>query len=97
MDDLKYQVDLLTALNERLMKSEKMYRRIAECSGTLFMYFDLKSSPAKVDLVGPWDDMVGEKIANHPYDESYMLNLLLDEDQEPEQALLAVLFCKSDL
>ena len=82
MEDLKYQIDLLTALNERLMKSEKMYRRIAECSGTLFMYFDYKSSPTKVDLIGPWDEMVGEKIANHPYDESYMLNLLLDEDQD---------------
>lgn len=82
MEDLKYQIDLLTALNERLLASEKMYRHIAECSGTLFMYFDYKSTPAKVDLVGPWDDMVGEKIANHPYDESYMLNFLLDEDQE---------------
>ena len=59
-----------------------MYRHIAECSGTLFMYFDYKSTPVKVDLVGPWDDMIGEKIANHPYDESYMLNFLLDEDQE---------------
>ena len=82
MEDLKYQIDLLTALNERLLNSEKMYRHIAECSGTLFMYFDYKSTPTKVDLVGPWDDMVGEKIANHPYDESYMLNLLLDEDQD---------------
>ena len=82
MEDLKYQIDLLTALNERLLASEKMYRHIAECSGTLFMYFDYKASPVKVDLVGPWDDMVGEKIANHPYDESYMLNFLLDEDQE---------------
>ena len=82
MEDLKYQIDLLTALNERLLASERMYRHIAECSGTLFMYFDYKSTPTKVDLVGPWDDMVGEKIANHPYDESYMLNLLLDEDQD---------------
>ena len=82
MEDLKYQIDLLTALNERLLNSEKMYRHIAECSGTLFMYFDYKSTPTKVDLVGPWDEMVGEKIANHPYDESYMLNLLLDEDQD---------------
>ena len=82
MEDLKYQIDLLTALNERLLNSEKMYRHIAECSGTLFIYYDYKSSPMKVDLVGPWDDMVGEKIANHPYDESYMLNLLLDEDQD---------------
>lgn len=82
MEDLKYQIDLLTALNERLLNSEKMYRHIAECSGTLFIYFDYKCSPAKVDLVGPWDDIVGEKIANHPYDESYMMNFLLDEDQE---------------
>lgn len=82
MEDLKYQIDLLTALNERLLGSEKMYRHIAECSGTLFMYFDYKSQPAKVELVGPWDEKVGEKIANHPYDESYMLNLLLDEDQD---------------
>ncbi len=82
MEDLKYQIDLLTALNERLLNSEKMYRHIAECSGTLFMYFDYKATPTKVDLVGPWDEKVGEKIANHPYDESYMLNLLLDEDQD---------------
>ena len=82
MDDLKYQIDLLTALNERLLNSEKMYRHIAECSGNLFMYFDYRNSPVKVDLVGPWDEIVGEKIANHPYDESYMLNLLLDEDQD---------------
>ncbi len=82
MEDLKYQIDLLTALNERLLNSEKMYRHIAECSGTLFMYFDYKQTPTKVDLIGPWDDKVGEKIANHPYDESYMLNLLLDEDQD---------------
>lgn len=82
MEDLKYQIDLLTALNERLLNSEKMYRHIAECSGNLFMYFDYRSSHVKVELVGPWDDMVGEKIANHPYDESYMLNLLIDEDQD---------------
>ncbi len=82
MEDLKYQIDLLTALNERLLASEKMYRHIAECSGTLFMYFDYKCTPTKVDLVGPWDEKVGEKIANHPYDESYMLNLLYEEDQD---------------
>lgn len=82
MEDLKYQIDLLTALNERLLNSEKMYRHISECSGNLFMYFDYRSAHVKVELVGPWDEMVGEKIANHPYDESYMLSLLLDEDQD---------------
>ena len=82
MDDSKYQIDLLTALNERLMSSEKMYRHIAECTGNLFMHFDYKSSPARVDLIGPWDETVGERIINQPYDESYMLNFLFEEDQE---------------
>lgn len=82
MDDLKYQIDLLTALNERLMNSEKMYRHIAECTGSLFMYFDFKSSPTKVDLIGPWDDVLGVKILNHPYDESYMLNFFHEDDQD---------------
>lgn len=82
MDDLKYQVDLLTALNERLMNSEKMYRHIAECTGNLFMYFDFKASPAKVSMIGPWDDILHERIVNHPYDESYMLNFLHEEDQD---------------
>lgn len=83
MDDLKYQVDLLTALNERLMNSEKMYRHIAECTGSLFMYFDFKASPVKVDLIGPWDDVLGVKIVNHPYDQSYLLNnFLCEEDQD---------------
>lgn len=82
MDDLKYQVDLLTALNERLMNSEKMYRHIAECTGNLFMYFDFKASPAKVSMIGPWDDILHERIVNHPYDESYMLNFFHEEDQD---------------
>lgn len=82
MDDSKYQIELLTALNERLMSSEKMYRHVAECTGYLFMHFDYKISPPRVDLIGPWDEILGERIVNHPYDESYMLNFICEEDQD---------------
>lgn len=82
MDDLKYQIDLLTALNEKLMNSERIYRQIAECSGNVYLYFDYRNGAEKVEFIGPWDDLIGEKIANHPYDESYMLNLLLESDQD---------------
>ena len=82
MDDSKYQIDLLTALNERLMSSEKMYRHVSECTGNLFMHFDYKISPARVDLIGPWDDVLGEKVVNQPYDESYMIDFVFDEDQD---------------
>lgn len=82
MEDLKYQVDLLTALNEKLMNSERIYRQIAEYSGNLYLYFNYRNGNTKVDFIGPWDEVVGEKISNHPYDESYMLTLILEEDQD---------------
>ena len=82
MDDLKYQVDLLTALNEKLMKSEHVFRQIAESSGNVYLFYDYSDSRMLVDFIGPWDELVGEKISTNPYDESYMMNLLLDEDQD---------------
>ena len=81
MEETKYQIDLLTALNEKLMNSERIFRHIVEYTGFLYMYFDL-ATPGKVDFYGPWDEKVGAKIANQPYDESYLLTLLCDEDQD---------------
>lgn len=81
MEDTNYQIDLLTALNEKLMNSERIYRHIAEYSGNLYVYFDLRNN-GKVELIGPWDDFVGERILSHPYDEQYMLNLVFEDDQK---------------
>ncbi|MCR5058454.1 MAG: EAL domain-containing protein [Clostridiales bacterium] len=78
MEDLKYQIDLLTALNERLMASEHIYRAISEFSGYLYIYKDYRTQTA--ELIGPWDDAVGEKVSTLPYDERYLLNLLHDDD-----------------
>lgn len=78
MDDLKYQIDLLTALNERLMASEHIFRSISEFSGYVYIYKDLKNNSA--ELVGPWDELVGEKITTLPFDERYLLDLIHDDD-----------------
>ena len=81
MDDLKYQIDLLTALNDKLMNSERIYRLVSEFSGNVFVYIDFRKD-YNIELVGPWDELVGEKISNHPFDEHYMLGLINDEDQK---------------
>lgn len=81
MEDLKYQIDLLTAMNEKLMGNERVYRAVAEFSGNVYIYRDLKRDDT-VELVGPWDDVIGEKISNHSFDPSYMLEFIIDSDQK---------------
>ncbi|MFT3984713.1 MAG: EAL domain-containing protein [Lachnospiraceae bacterium] len=81
MDDLKYQIDLLTALNDKLLNSERIYRLVSEFSGNVFLYFDYRKN-GSVELVGPWDELVGDRISNHPFDERYMMSLIHDEDQK---------------
>jgi len=81
MEDLKYQIDLLTAMNEKLMGNERVYRAVAEFSGNLYIYRDLKRDET-VELVGPWDDVLGERISNHSFDPNYMLGFIDDSDQK---------------
>ena len=38
MDELRYQVDLLSAMNQRLKNDEKMYRLICDTSSNAFLY-----------------------------------------------------------
>lgn len=80
MDDLKYQVDLLKALNEKLMASEHIYRTVSEFSGLLYVYKDYRNQ--RVELIGPWDDVLKEKIVGLPYDERYMLNMIHEDDMK---------------
>ena len=81
MEDKQYQIDLLTAMNERLMNSEHVYKLACEFSGAAYIYYDLKNE-RRVELFGAWEELVGENISRQPYDESYMLSLVCDEDQK---------------
>ena len=47
MDDLRYQVDLLNAMNQRLTKDEKMYRLICDTSSNAFLYVNFVENDVK--------------------------------------------------
>lgn len=79
MEDKQYQIDLLTAMNERLMSSEHVYKLACEFSGAAYLYFDLKNDH-RVELFGDWEGLTGEKLGRQPYDESFMLSLVFDDD-----------------
>lgn len=81
MKDEQYQIDLLTAMNERLMNSEHVYKLACEFSGAAYIYYDLKNE-RRVELFGAWEELTGENLSRQPYDESFMLSLVCDEDQK---------------
>lgn len=53
MEELRYQVDLLSAMNQRLTKDEKMYRLICNTSSNAFLYVNFKEE--YVRTAGNWD------------------------------------------
>lgn len=53
MDELRYQVDLLNAINQKISNDEKMYRLICNTSDSAFIYQNLKDDIIRT--VGNWD------------------------------------------
>lgn len=53
MDDLRYQVELLSALNNKLTTKEKMCDFILNTSASAFVYQDFEES--QIQIVGNWD------------------------------------------
>lgn len=52
MNDLRYQVDYLTAMNKRLSDSEKMYRMVCDMSSCAYLYYSYKDG--EITLLGDW-------------------------------------------
>ena len=52
MDELRYQVDLLNAMNKKLADREKMYRMICDMSSCAYLYVSVKEQSVKV--LGNW-------------------------------------------
>ncbi len=52
MNDLKYQIDLLTAKNEKLAGNERIYKAISDISGNAYIYIDLKNNDR--EMIGCW-------------------------------------------
>lgn len=53
MEELKYQVDLLNAMNEKLIRDEKMLRLICETSNSAFLYYNYEEQQLKT--IANWD------------------------------------------
>lgn len=47
MDELRYQVDLLSAMNQRLTNDEKMYRLICDTSSNAFLYVNFTENEVR--------------------------------------------------
>lgn len=57
MEELKYQVDLLNAMNQKLIKDEKMLRLICETSNSAFLYYNFTDN--RFQTVANWDHFFG--------------------------------------
>lgn len=53
MDELRYQVDLLNAMNQKLTNEERMLRMICETSSSAFLYVNFKNDEVKT--IANWD------------------------------------------
>lgn len=53
MEELKYQVDLLNAMNQKLSRDEKMLRLICETSNSAFLYYNYEEG--RVQTLANWD------------------------------------------
>ncbi|MDE7222557.1 MAG: bifunctional diguanylate cyclase/phosphodiesterase [Acetatifactor sp.] len=60
MNELRYQVDLLTAMNQKLSVQEKMYRLVCDTSYNAFLYYSFEKS--EISLLGKWDSFFDFRI-----------------------------------
>ena len=57
---MRYQVDLLTAMNQKLSVQEKMYRLVCDTSYNAFLYYSFEKN--EIHLLGKWDSFFDFKI-----------------------------------
>lgn len=62
MEELKYQIDLLNAMNEKLSRDEKMLRLICETSCSAFLYYNYEED--RFQTVANWNHFFGFTITS---------------------------------
>ena len=78
MDELHYQIDLLTAMNQKLATKEFMYHTICETSTSAFLFFDLKKNT--IQMIGNWSGFFDFKVENR-----IDLNLIMEMYEEENE------------
>ena len=75
MDELRYQIDLLKAMNQQLSGRDKMYRLVCDTSNNAFLYVVFEKND--VITLGNWDDYFSFRIK-----ENREFPLIFDELEE---------------
>lgn len=101
MNELRYQVDLLKAMNQKLSVQEKMYRLVCDTSYSAFLYYSFEKS--EIHLLGKWDQFFDFKIhdwkdlsrlyemVDEPYGEKLRDVFFLERKQLPEAVVECML------
>lgn len=79
MNDLRYQVDYLTAMNKKLSDSEKMYRMVCDMSSCAYLYYNYKDG--QITLLGNWQEFFPMDI-RHIQDMERIFEYIEEEDAE---------------
>lgn len=99
MEELKYQIDLLNAMNAKLSKDEKMLRMICDTLNSAFLYYNFEEN--RYQTVANWDHFFGFTVTdardlNRLYDcveEQYVIPLrevLFIENQKLQNQTIEV-------
>ena len=76
MDELRYQVDLLNAMNQRMKDENQMYRSICDTSENAVLYLNLRTGMVKI--IGGWDTFFEGVTINNPSDFSKLYSFVED-------------------
>lgn len=76
MDELRYQVDLLNAMNQRMKDENQMYRSICDTSENAVLYLNLRTGMVKI--IGGWDAFFEGVTINNPSDFSKLYSYVED-------------------
>ena len=85
MNDLRYQVELLTALNDKLTSKEKMCDFILNTSSGAFIYHDFEES--QIHVMGNWDRFFDFQFKNVS-DYTRMLEIIDEKDTDHLKEIL---------
>lgn len=87
MEDLRYQVDLLTAINQKYTASERMYKLICDTSHRAFLYINYSNNT--VTTLGRWDTFFDFSI-NEATELIRILDAFAEKDQGELRRLLFI-------
>ncbi|MBQ1526142.1 MAG: hypothetical protein IIZ75_03340 [Lachnospiraceae bacterium] len=80
MDKIKYRLDMLTAYNEKLINSDRMYKMIALSTGGIYYYRNIRHNIT--ELTGPWDKYLGYKPIPGEFTLNDLSTFIIREDFE---------------